>query len=305
MFDINALHKQYMIYNAVKNKYRSTEKLATKYFKKHSNELKVDISEYERLLFISPDESKKFLSSHDALRRFYRIKFLKDFYDEMRKKYKNDTSLVPQDERFIMIRSSEETHESNTLKNTETRIIKINFMNLQNGEAFPLEVKDEHEIDFIITLMDKANSYIGEVLSDDISLMMNIFNDIKNKHDDHQFTNNELYNEYRKTKQSYDITKNELLYGNLQKIITKSEEDFKNGVISADELKVNKYMLAIVSSKNIEDLYMSLDQVEKDYFISAYKKLSSYEYFKKYQLYFRTSSKIINEEVDLSNMKKK
>lgn len=303
MFDIKALHRQYTVYNVAKDKYKSIEKLSTKYFKKHSDKLKKDISEYERLLFINSEEANKFLLSHDALRRFYHIKYLKEFYDKMRKEYKNDISLVPQDERFIMIRNKEEIIDADSFENNER--VEVSFMNLQNGETFQLEVKDEQEIDFIITIMDKANSYVGEVSIDDISLIMNIFNDIKNKHDDHQFTNNELYNEYRKTKHSYDITKNELLYGNLKKIIAKSKENFKNGVISAEEHKVNEYMLVIISTKNLEDLYMSLDQTEKDYFIRAYKKLSSYEYFKKYQLYFRTPSKIINEEVSLSNKKKK
>ena len=305
MFDISALHRQYMVYKAAKNKYKYTEKLLTKYFKKHSNELKKDISEYESVSFIKPEESKRFLASHDALRRYYRIKYLKVFYDDMRKKYENDVSLIPQNERFIAIRDTEEKKENDILAAREYKITKIDFINLQTGDAFPLEVTDEQEIDFVISLLDKANSYIGEVSSEDISLIMNIYDDIKNKHDDHQFTNNELYNEYKRTKQSFDITRNELLYGNLQRIVEKSEEDFKNGLITEDEHKINKYMLTIVSSKDLEDLYIGLDDDEKKFFISAYKKLSSYEYFKRYQLYFRTSSKIINEDVSLSNKKKK
>lgn len=306
MFDISALHRQYILYNVARIKYRETEKLTTKYFRKHSNELKKDISEFEALL-LNKEESKKYLFEHDVLRRYYHIKFLKDFYETKKRLYRNDLSYVPKDGRYIKIKCEEQNEDDFADENTiynQNKNINVTFINIENAESFSIETNDEKEIDFLVQLLKKGNSYIGEIPAEDITLLMNIYDDIKNKNDNNKFTNNELYNEYIKTIDFPDITKNEILYGNLKKIAKKGEEDYKNEIISRDEYLIIKYMMDIIQTRDIDELYKKLDGKEKELFISAYKKLSSYEYYKRYQVYFRSPSRIVNDEIHLSKKKK-
>ena len=64
-------------------------------------------------------------------------------------------------------------------------------------------------------------------------------------------------------------------------------------------------MYTIITTDNIEKLYLSLNNTDKKIFLKAYKKLSSYEYFEKYQVYYRSSSQIINNDIYFKRKKKK
>lgn len=304
MLDIKYLLIQFTKYNLAKQNYNDLKKTCTKYFSKYEGKLIKEKSEFESKNR-SFQEARDYLSQNDVLRRFFHIKFLKDYYEEEKNRYRHDLSHVPANKRYILIK--EELDDDQELDKNDAIVQKYNgyLINLEDETSTPFKNLSTAEINFILMLLDDANSYIGEIKSDDLSLISNIYNDIKHKNTNKIFSNNEIYKEYLKTLRNIDISKNEIFQNNLKKIILKAKEDLQNNLITYEEYKIIRYMYTIITTDNIEKLYLSLNNTDKKIFLKAYKKLSSYEYFEKYQVYYRSSSQIINNDIYFKRKKKK
>lgn len=296
MLDIKYLLNQFAQYSIAKQNYNDLKKACTKYFSKYESVLISEKIDFESRC-LTDKEIKDYLCKNDILRRFFHMKFLKDYYEEEKNRYKHDLSHVPIDKRYILIKEE--------LKGENIKKYKGCLINLEDETSTSFDCLSIAEISFVLMLLDNANSYIGEIKSDDLSLILNIYSDIKNKNYDGRYSNSEIYKEYIKTLRNADVSKNEIFQSNLKKIILKAKEDLQNNLITYEEYKIIRYMYTIVTTDNIEKLYLRLDNSDKKIFLKAYKKLSSYEYFEKYQVYYRSSSQIINDDIYLKRRKKK
>lgn len=286
MFDINALITQYNLYTISCKRYKDLTILLSDYFKKHHDKLKVYLDEYYSIDINDDASSKDYIRKHDVLNRYFQIKFIKEYYESKKKEYKNDISQITPNSKIVYM------------------IDEQSFFDLVTEESIEVDLSDK-QLTFIISLLKKANVYIGEIYEKETTLLQNILEDIKNKNSNQEFTNKEVFNEYTKTKNSKSIVNNKIIYQHLKKLIENAEKEYKDNKIDYDEYMIIKFMLVIVNSADIDLLYDSLNDKDKGYLIKAYMRLSSYAYYKDYQISYRSLSERINNKVKLIRNKKR
>lgn len=287
MVDLVELHKVYEKFQKYKELRKRAEKELKIFFSEHKSEIpKLDI-EYSSLDF-STDEPKKFLSNNRVLWTFMNLKVLKNEIEKQIKECLSVTNYVKNNGKIVYT------------ENTKKGITKKYFIDLETKEEVSLTEVSDKEIEFLITILDKANSYVCPVEYRDLTLLTNIINDIKYKNTNKETSNKEITNEYIRAKKKIKS------YNNTNIVLIKSVIDSygKDASISDEEYNINVYMKKVIDGEDILMLYTKADNINRKYIIDAYIRLSSYKYYDTYRYHFRTDSTIINDKVYMRTNKK-
>lgn len=309
MFDLEEINKQFEAFNFEKLRFNETCKMCKRFYSEHKKELAILQSEYYDIDPEDINASKQYLETHDTLRRFFHIKHLRDIYEEKKDRIGTNTDNVAKDAHIILIYS--EDNEPDCFLDLESQdfiSVKFPYENYYGkNEEEKIIARNEHrsKIRFIQSLLKQANSYIGEINANNLSLMMNIISDFKTKSNGQKISNREIYDEFNKTINPKKKVNNKILYENIKKLVDQKKKDYEHRRISFEEFKTYGYMIIIIETDDIDSLYQTLNKKEKAFLIDAYIMLSSYKYYYDYNLYYRTSSEMINNQVYLRRHKKK
>lgn len=285
MVDLAELHKVYEKYLKYKELRKKSEKELRIFFSEHKDEIPKLDAEYSSLDF-STDEPKNYLSNHRVLWTFMNLKVLKK---EIEKQIQNCLSVT-----CYVKNNAKIVYTENSKKN----IIKKYLIDLETKEEVSLTDVNEKEIEYIIAILDKANSYICPIEYKDLTLLTNIISDINYKNINSEITNKEISNEYIRAKKKIRSYNNPNIA--LIKNTINSYENDKS--VSEEEYYINLYMKRIIDGENIITLYNKAEN--RKYLIDAYIRLSSYKYFDTYRYHYRSDSTLINDKVYMRTNKK-
>lgn len=291
MFDFKELNLQFESYLSFATKYNNMAKECKKFFKENKTDIIRLQQEYDCLDF-STDAPKKFLRDNEILRNFNNMKFLKDYYESRRNDCLSQTSCCKQNAKITLLIDSELDNQY--------------FYDTESKEILDLRDYQGKQIEFMITLLINANSFIGKVDFTDLSLISNIAFQINEE--DIKSRNKYIYTEYLKTiKNDNKRIKHEERKRTFEFILNLKNEYYKNYQSLGNQYNENItdiYAFMILSGENMEKLFLCARDEDKDKIIDAYIKLSSYNEDNPYGINFRTSSQLINDETYLRIQKR-
>ena len=253
------LYEEFTKYKEYKEKYLELSNESQEYFLMHKYEIETNIDSYDE---VKDDKEKSYelFQKHPFLKIYIILKTMAEHYNSVYKKYR-----IPSE-----------------FKNLGKCVLckhrkSITIYDVDNDKMYNIETVDKRFIRYIQCGLYRANKFITYINPDELPLINEII--IARMFDN-------LFIPYSKENTVYNI-----------------DEELKNILMLYKENKIDKkeyytrmYYYMILSSQNLNKLYLDSDDEHKEYILSAYLRLSEVHLIQK-PIHIRTTSQLINNAI--------
>ena len=326
MINLELLDEKYKKYKYAKDMYQSIKKDTEKYFEENKSSIEWLYPIYKEIVKSNIDElfykehgyylSTKLRDENKVLDNYIVLLENQEYVEEELRKLTNFDMFISEEfDRYVAIK-----HENGE---------GYDLINLYTNEKIDLSLFESLKEQFLVTQLINGCSFIGYIEQKDIPLLLNVIDEIDYEgHDIDIDLDDDNFDDIDKAEEEYYLKSNSCYNMNLALIRAhmfdnnQDEIEIPNGYglmrpkqiirndlrlkfspnyeysrlnpkspfISEQGLKQRRYYLDILTKRNVEELYLTASEEDKEYVIDSY--LDAHEEYD-----IRTASSIINMEV--------
>ena len=279
------LYEEFTKYNEYKEKYLELSSESHEYFLMHKYEIETNIDSYDEVKD-NKEKSYELFQKHPFLKIYIILKTMAEHYNSVYKKYRTP-SVFNNLGKCVLCKHRK----------------SITIYDVDNDKMYNIETVDKRFIRYIQCGLYRVNKFITYINPDELPLIKVINLDLSESSELNSLDQKKICDQFNNEIIIARMFDNLFIPYSKENTVYNIDEELKNILMLYKENKIDKkeyytrmYYYMILSSQNLNKLYLDSDDEHKEYILNAYLRLSEIHLIQK-PIHIRTTSQLINNAI--------